>query len=283
MTTPVRTRPDVLERLAAAEDEICGLGVGRLALFGSFARSEAGSKSDVDLLGEVTPARKSFDVLHFARGSTYLAAALLLGCSPADVQPQTPRVTLAGPQQAGEETLACLPGDTALFPSAHLQAREGWYGKHLRAAGEGRLCGRAGVEEAYRFTWLRTFHAPVVVRVEKRGGRYVLTAKQLDGAGGYEPGGLVANRTVQLGSGEWAHLRVLLDSAAFWSPGPMTEDPRIGLDGAQWILEGVHGHRYQAVDLWSPEETGPGRHIRAVGLYLLRIARLTPRDPRDVY
>jgi hypothetical protein len=34
----VRTRADALERFAAAEDEIRGLGVGRLALFGSFDR-----------------------------------------------------------------------------------------------------------------------------------------------------------------------------------------------------------------------------------------------------
>jgi hypothetical protein len=61
MTTPVQTRSDVLERLVAAEDEIRGLGVGRLALFGSFARSEAHPESDVDLLVEFAPERKSFD------------------------------------------------------------------------------------------------------------------------------------------------------------------------------------------------------------------------------
>lgn len=61
MTPSVQTRSDVLERLAQAADEIRGLGVGRLALFGSFARSEAGAESDVDLLVEFAPERKSFD------------------------------------------------------------------------------------------------------------------------------------------------------------------------------------------------------------------------------
>jgi len=61
MTIPVQTRADVLERLAAAEDEIRGLGVGRLALFGSFVRSEVRPESDVDLLVEFAPVRKSFD------------------------------------------------------------------------------------------------------------------------------------------------------------------------------------------------------------------------------
>jgi predicted nucleotidyltransferase len=61
MITPVRTRADVLERLREAEEEIRGLGVHRLALFGSFARSEAHPDSDVDLLVEFAPGQKSFD------------------------------------------------------------------------------------------------------------------------------------------------------------------------------------------------------------------------------
>lgn len=61
MTTPVHTRADVLERLRAAETEILGFGVRRLALFGSFARSEARPDSDVDVLVEFAPDQKSFD------------------------------------------------------------------------------------------------------------------------------------------------------------------------------------------------------------------------------
>jgi hypothetical protein len=61
MMPPVQSRTDVLERLAEAADEIRGLGVGRLALFGSFARSEARAESDVDLLVEFAPERKSFE------------------------------------------------------------------------------------------------------------------------------------------------------------------------------------------------------------------------------
>lgn len=61
MTTPVRSRVDVLERIREAEAEIRGLGVRRLALFGSFARSEARSDSDVDLLVEFAPGQKNFD------------------------------------------------------------------------------------------------------------------------------------------------------------------------------------------------------------------------------
>lgn len=61
MMEPTTTRADVLERITAAEEEIRGLGVQRLALFGSFARDEAGPDSDVDLLVELIAGRKSVD------------------------------------------------------------------------------------------------------------------------------------------------------------------------------------------------------------------------------
>lgn len=61
MTTPVRSRADVLERIREAEAEIRSLGVRRLALFGSFVRSQARPDSDVDLLVEFAPGEKNFD------------------------------------------------------------------------------------------------------------------------------------------------------------------------------------------------------------------------------
>lgn len=61
MTTPSLTRADVVERLLSAEAEIRRHGVRRLALFGSFARDEARSDSDVDLYVEFLPGQKSFD------------------------------------------------------------------------------------------------------------------------------------------------------------------------------------------------------------------------------
>jgi predicted nucleotidyltransferase len=53
-------RDEVIRRLRAAEHEIRLLGVRRLALFGSVQRDDAGSDSDVDLLVEFAPGRKSF-------------------------------------------------------------------------------------------------------------------------------------------------------------------------------------------------------------------------------
>src|SRR5579864_1279712 len=55
------TREQAIERLVAFEPEIRALGVQRLALFGSVARGEARSESDVDLLVEFVPGAKTYD------------------------------------------------------------------------------------------------------------------------------------------------------------------------------------------------------------------------------
>ena len=61
--TPVETKSQVLARLSGIESRIRGLGVRRLALFGSFARGGPGPDSDVDLLVEFDRTRKTFDNL----------------------------------------------------------------------------------------------------------------------------------------------------------------------------------------------------------------------------
>jgi predicted nucleotidyltransferase len=60
---PVRTRQDITNRILANRARISKLGVTSLALFGSFARDEAHSASDVDLIVEFKPREKTFD--HF--------------------------------------------------------------------------------------------------------------------------------------------------------------------------------------------------------------------------
>ena len=61
MTTAGPSRADVIKHLKKAEQQIAGLGVRRLALFGSVVRNEARPDSDVDVLVEFEPSRKTFD------------------------------------------------------------------------------------------------------------------------------------------------------------------------------------------------------------------------------
>lgn len=61
METDPLTKAEVVRRLQGAQEQIRALGARRIALFGSFVRSEARPDSDVDLLVEFEPGRKTFD------------------------------------------------------------------------------------------------------------------------------------------------------------------------------------------------------------------------------
>jgi hypothetical protein len=130
--------------------------------------------------------------------------------------------------------------------------------------------------ETYRFLWLRTFHAPIAIRVWTFNGRHLLVAKQLSGMGGYETGRMVINRIKTFSNSEWEQLKKLLSELSFWDL--PTEDPfHGGADGAQWILEGLHDGKYHITDRWSAEEK-----YREVGLYFLKLSGLRVREA-DIY
>jgi hypothetical protein len=74
MTSKLLGRDEAVRRLVASEAEIRGLGVQRLALFGSVLRGEAGPDSDVDVLVQFAPGTKTFE--HFLALSDLLEARL---------------------------------------------------------------------------------------------------------------------------------------------------------------------------------------------------------------
>jgi hypothetical protein len=61
MPTTAETKQDIFDRVRDSADVIKSLGVQRLGLFGSFVREEQSPESDVDVLVEFLPGRKSYD------------------------------------------------------------------------------------------------------------------------------------------------------------------------------------------------------------------------------
>jgi predicted nucleotidyltransferase len=57
----VETKEEVFTVLRQNGAQLRRFGVGRLSVFGSFARGEPNEESDVDILVEFEPGRKSFD------------------------------------------------------------------------------------------------------------------------------------------------------------------------------------------------------------------------------
>lgn len=152
-----------------------------------------------------------------------------------------------------------------------------WYSKHLRAMQEPSLsCGERTVEFTYRFLWLRTFHHPISVRIEKEGSSVTLSAVELDGAGGYAPGGIAKRVHRALSSAEQEKLLTKLNRIGFWEM--RTNQNQFGPEGAQWVLEGAANGQYHLVDRWSP---GFGAYHEVCLLFLELAGLAVP--PANVY
>jgi hypothetical protein len=144
-----------------------------------------------------------------------------------------------------------------------------YYSKYLKALREPSLweVSKSSEHEVYRFLWLRSFHAPVVVRLNVDAAAGILTTKISNGKGGYEPGKIVVNRVKRMSSRETQWFLARIEELDYWDlSSEEAEDANtIGLDGAQWILEATKGGNYKIVHRWSPEK-GP---IRVLGLMML--------------
>ena len=57
----IKTKQDILDVLDQNRSHLRALGVGRIGLFGSFLRGEQRPDSDIDLLVEFDPGKKTFD------------------------------------------------------------------------------------------------------------------------------------------------------------------------------------------------------------------------------
>ena len=67
VTMAAQTKEDLLLLIKAHQDQIKAFGVSRLGIFGSFARGQQREESDVDVLVEFGPGRKTFDAfIHLA-------------------------------------------------------------------------------------------------------------------------------------------------------------------------------------------------------------------------
>lgn len=145
-----------------------------------------------------------------------------------------------------------------------------WYSGHWRAAEEPSLFLQsqdAKSMRSERFTWLRSFYAPVFVRLDwLADGQVRMTAKELTGAGGYEPGE-VGRMKQRLLSGE--ELATLDEARGALKPYRRPAAVcSFGVDGARWLLESSAPGEYVFIDRWTPE-SGP------VHDYALKLLALT--------
>lgn len=123
----------------------------------------------------------------------------------------------------------------------------------------------------YRFTWLRSFHHPIAIRIEKLENEIMLYWKVGKGAGGYEPKGLKKSGKKKLSLQEWIEFERLIKESNFdILPNekyiPMT-------DGATWTLERKKTESFKA-----HYTNSPGKEISKACLYLLDLTNIKVKD-----
>lgn len=132
-----------------------------------------------------------------------------------------------------------------------------WFTRHLRAADglplPDYVAGDADITRQVRFIWLPSFHHPVVVRFYQRDGEaWLFAAEELTGAGGYDPGDIGRAVARQLTAEEASELLGFVDGEKLFDQ--PSELCNLGLDGAQWVIEGLDGESYHFLNHWSPQD-----------------------------
>ena len=132
-----------------------------------------------------------------------------------------------------------------------------WFGKPLERMNEPRLPGFARDVNAdvYRIMILPTWGNTIVVRVQRHGALYSLSARRLDGQGGYDPGKLVEAKDIELDADDSKSLATLIQNLNFFKL--PAEDSVIGFDGDEWIIEGVSQGKYHVVVRWCADSYDP--------------------------
>jgi hypothetical protein len=128
--------------------------------------------------------------------------------------------------------------------------------------------------ECYRFTWLRSFHRPVIFRLDvQKSGEATLMIKLAERHYEGTPPALLNQELKQIDQQALVRIRWLVAAEKFF------ELPSYGSsggnDGARWLIEVVSGGRYHAVSRWSPRKDS----VNEIGRLFIEMAMggdLTP-------
>jgi hypothetical protein len=160
------------------------------------------------------------------------------------------------------------------------QFKAKWYSGQLNALEEPSLWESSKTEknESYRFLWLRTFHNPVAIRIEiSADGTSRLSKKVSTGAGGYAPGKLIQNETMVLSEEQTDWFLGKIGENTFWKLPSIQET--MGLDGSQWVIEGIKNGSYHLVDRWSPKDG----EVRAIGMAMMKKLAKLEQPAKETY
>ncbi len=126
-----------------------------------------------------------------------------------------------------------------------------------------------GVARVFRFTYLRSFHDPLVVRIIDKGKDLTMTAIRLKMDREYRPVKVLHDETRALGPESTQTIRELIAQKDFGKPLNGTEEELASgrLDGSRWIFEIRDKDGYRMLDIWTPEALAmPEKELKDAGL-----------------
>jgi hypothetical protein len=151
-----------------------------------------------------------------------------------------------------------------------------WYPQMLFALQEPVLKNYTDKGEIYRFTWLRSFNHPIALTLYNVDDKIKLTVKFANGSGGFEPGQIMLNKTLDISRSDWEAFQAKVREANFWElPTDIAFAP--AADGAEWILEGKTLDRYHFVYRFSCGGMQQDR-FKECCEYLINMAKLSDEE-----
>jgi hypothetical protein len=156
--------------------------------------------------------------------------------------------------------------DDSYFPIKNKSGEEGvtafeakWFGKFLAQMKEPPLpeFTKEANAEVYRMMILPTWGNAILVRVQKHGAIYSLSARRLGGQAGFELGKLVEAKDFELSADDSKALEQLIQNLSFFQLA--TDDGVLGADGDEWILEGVSQSKYHVAKRWCASSYNPNK------------------------
>jgi hypothetical protein len=130
-------------------------------------------------------------------------------------------------------------------------------------------------KEIYRFTWLRSFHNPISIRIEKSDKKNELYWKVGKGSGGYEPMGIKRKGKKKIKTSHWNEFVSILGESEFEKL--PNQNYVLKTDGASWTLEHKTNTKFKAHDTNWPEG-----NFRESCLYLLKLSGIKVKE-KNIY
>jgi len=164
-----------------------------------------------------------------------------------------------------------LPTSDSLYllPDSFNISTNRFYSKYLLQLKEPILYKNKSEDEVYRFTWLRAFNNPVIIRFEKHNNAYTLYTKEMLDYKGYIPQKIKVNKAQQMNEYVWYSFKEKLKDIDFWKLNSKDTEPTPS-DGAEWLLEGATKNMYHFTERNSPSS----KKYRSCCLYLLTLSNL---------